>query len=327
METPKKVHWASKKKKVEKVASEGGDGILKGLQRMGCKVQLKSSVAIAVDCLFQLIFAQNQSSVNLPPEVNACHQLVAHNGLRILAEKIQHPSPLRKELLLLLEVVTLGSTDLSTASGFDETVSTVTHVLLQQGDSGEHYTLLLRIVTNLSNLKPVAFSEEAESIAHHFKNVLLYTEDAEKLTFVLCCAVNLCKYDLYAGACRFAKYLCAQEVLSTLCTKMYHFYNSDDINLIVLSGYCALFLGTVSLFSEKEFDLRIQVITALAKVTKDTEMGTKVAHQPMKLIVAILQEFILFQSTSGTLTKSSLVEMSDLIDRIVKQNKISIDSE
>jgi hypothetical protein len=48
-------------------------------------------------------------------------------------------------------------------------------------------------------------------------------------------------------------------------------------------------------------------------------------HRPMALIVAIMQEFVLFQSSAGILTKQVLLNMHDIIQRLISANCITVE--
>src|SRR5262249_54042444 len=85
----------------------------------------------------------------------------------------------------------------------------------------------------------------------------------------------------------------------------------DEVASNVLGGYLAVWIGTLSLVGTSA---RIQVITELS------QMKGAVRERPMKMVVAVLQELVLFKSSSGLLTKSALLSLHRLIDRLMESN-------
>ncbi|CCW67142.1 unnamed protein product [Phytomonas sp. Hart1] len=105
-------------------------------------------------------------------------------------------------------------------------------------------------------------------------------------------------------------------------------YYSESTADTVLSGYYAIFLAflfCVELEKAEETNtLRANVIAALTRAFQDAALGKKYAHNPMRVIVAIIQEFIIFQSKSNTLTRDTLLELKSLLDVLIEMNGITV---
>ncbi|CAM38734.2 conserved hypothetical protein [Leishmania braziliensis MHOM/BR/75/M2904] len=196
---------------------------------------------------------------------------------------------------------------------------------------------VLKVLTNITNILPHALhaTGTATTFAHFalqtFSHAQALCTPDETEIFVLCCAINVIKYESKEMECSKAELastlVASRDTLVSLATAMMESHRCNNTEQLVRSGYYALLLGALSLVSATEegsSTLRVPVMTAVAGVLGDTSIGLTIAHQPMRIVVAIIQEFLLFQSSAGTLTKETLKEMKALVDRILNSNQIDI---
>ncbi|KPI88256.1 hypothetical protein ABL78_2680 [Leptomonas seymouri] len=196
---------------------------------------------------------------------------------------------------------------------------------------------VLKVLTNITNLLPSAFSETntVEAFMEFMRCVLvppsLDGDVEEQETFVLCCAINVVKYEAKEGAAvqpAFSRaFMACSDVLPAVARSMATRYHCSDAEQLVLSGYAALLLAGLSLVDLADTEmscLRVPVMTAVAAALRGTRIGTFTDRQPMRAVAAIIQEFLLFQSAAGTLTKEALFEMDCLVRRVRQHNHIAV---
>jgi hypothetical protein len=64
---------------------------------------------------------------------------------------------------------------------------------------------------------------------------------------------------------------------------------------------------------------------SVARQRSDASKVRQLRAKPMMLVVAILQEFVLFQSCAGILTKDVLLSMHDVVEKLITQNHIVVE--
>lgn len=133
-----------------------------------------------------------------------------------------------------------------------------------------------------------------------------------------------------------------------LVQKLFFFYTYPESNeYLVIAGYYAILVCMLSLLTYCGESLRIPTISALArcyeKVMRRTDLNNgngvkkeaagvalssfsleQSLEQPMRIAIAVVQEFLLFQSETGTLCQSTLIEVTEILDRVMVANKISV---
>lgn len=124
--------------------------------------------------------------------------------------------------------------------------------------------------------------------------------------------------------------------------KLFFFYTSGKSNeYAVVAGYYAILTCILSLLQYCGTSLRVPVITALRhhfmqrmNVDEQEEKeGEKEAissnlvestEQPMRIAISLVQEFLVFQSNTGTLCQNAFIEITDILERVMTINKISV---
>lgn len=89
----------------------------------------------------------------------------------------------------------------------------------------------------------------------------------------------------------------------------------------VVAAYAALLLGLLSVHHEAS---RVAVMTALAHHWHADRAFQFSSDQPLRVVAAVLQEFILFQSSSGVLTAEMLVVLHSVVGRLVLENGLVV---
>lgn len=197
------------------------------------------------------------------------------------------------------------------------------------------YTTPMTIST-VSNAGDAAFSSSVCDSAAPFAFEAI-AEVIDEVCELVCLAINMCcrgTHDIFrwallnarsihpavgrtadkaadAGTSPFAEW-CAGW-LQTL-------YNVDEeVSANVLGGYVALLLAMLSLGDEAA---RVRVVAALA--TNAAPSVRPVASKPLTWVVAVLQEFVLFQSAAQILTREMVVAMHAVIDGVISENGIVV---
>ena len=93
----------------------------------------------------------------------------------------------------------------------------------------------------------------------------------------------------------------------------------EDISMSVTAGYLAVMLGMMSL---QDPDARIVIVTALLNGAPNSVQSVR--HKPMLWVIAVLQEFIMFQSTAQILTKNTVVTLTYVVDTLMEENGITV---
>ncbi|KAK7197110.1 hypothetical protein NESM_000656100 [Novymonas esmeraldas] len=295
-----------------------------------------SCAALALRSLLTLLFAYNGSHLHASaPQGHSVPLLFARTGgLERVAELLCR-SDTRESALSLLEVLT--ATDALSLEG--ARLPPLVPALVALLSAGATCVPALKVLTNITNIVPDAlaaggaiapFAEFAlQSLSHAAGSGAV--DEGE--VFVLCCAINVVKYEsresgAAAAAAGLASALLASDTtLASLARTMVESYGGTSTEQLVRSGYYALLLGALSLVAVATADghmtMRVPVMTAVARASGDTSMGRRARHQPMRIVLAIAQEFLLFQSSAGTLTKAALADAQALLDRILRCNGIT----
>lgn len=301
----------------------------------------------ALGVLLDLVLRQNQLGGEFAEGTCVARLFGGLGGFRALSAVLAAAvtEALLHETLAFLEVAT-GSHRV----GQDVSLRDVSHVLVPMLTSGDlargsrARLAVLRVLTNITGISPGLVGRlDLVALGHTIREVLSEPgqshargEAAEEATFALCCAVNIVKWEIEGGTDDFTESLdldgCAvyeprPDVLGCAARAMLVCYHSGDTADTVLAGYYALFLGVASLASSCARDdgsFRVPVITAVAEATRGMSIGRSSAAVPMKVVVAILQEFLLFQSASGTLTREGMLDMNNILASLVGANKIEI---
>lgn len=133
------------------------------------------------------------------------------------------------------------------------------------------------------------------------------------------------------------------SVLDVLVEKLFYFYTHiNAVEYVVIGGYYALLTCILSLLQYAGESLRIPVMTALVhhyktfihshsiqntfneKKASTPSMSLKSLEQPMTIAVVIVQEFLDFQSRTGTLCENAFIEITEILDCVIAANKILV---
>lgn len=261
--------------------------------------------------------------------------------LACLGPSPQPSSTLQTRLLQLLEVATcspdLADAARSPAATFEPLLR---HVLAVVWGATETLRAVFnptaaRVAINITSLFPALVPRDPSTcavIASSFASLLAQDAsppvqqqqqqqqqaashaDTDSLTLAACLLVNL----LLRGENDTLRWelLEAPALLDALVGRVAALRRADDVESNVKAGYLALVVASLSLHDD---EARVAVVTSLSR------LEGAVRERPMKLIAAILQEFILFQSAAGVLTQGALLSMHSLANLVIGQN--SIDSQ
>lgn len=334
-------------------------------------VTISENCSVALQVLMDLLMRQNQSDSSRLDRLET--SILEADGLEVLAQLVTHAASLGEVTVLshqvfsLLEVITVGPSVKMYTTQLSHCVDTVSALLPikenpmvtaevqlppakqeQERCSVSQRPILrtvddelrvLRVLTNLTALDPYPGSEEAtKRIGLYVRSVLLHPlppeEDAERLTFVLCCAINAAKLECFYRQVPgkhtntpFVSSLLPKDmesacVLKAMMRHLFLCYRSHTTEYLVIAGYYALLIGILSLVKYENKDLRVSIITVIAQTEKkDVAEST---DQPMAIIVAIIQEFLLFQSNASALCETAFIEINEIVDHILIANKISL---
>ncbi|AAZ10640.1 uncharacterized protein TEOVI_000633300 [Trypanosoma equiperdum] len=293
-----------------------------------------TATSLALKALLHIIFRYNQAT-SFPGEANPCLVFAELGGFEVVTPMLNDADC--KDVLHLLEVVTLCERLCpSYDAALQELVILLIRLVAREDTKCENdvLTIALRVLVNGTSLVPHALRdsnrrrERSQLAEFSTKRLMSDNTPLNVAAFILCSAVNIVKWEVASRCDEFARCLVnCPDFLSRIAELTLQCYNAEETERNVVSGYYALLLAVLSLIDTPKVQLRVPVITAVAQATKGTETGKAVESKPMKLIVAILQEFLLFQSTAGSLTKSGLVSMSTIIESVVKCNGIEISSD
>ncbi|ESL08952.1 hypothetical protein TRSC58_03335 [Trypanosoma rangeli SC58] len=296
-----------------------------------------SSTALALHVLLEIVFRQNKG-VSLPSAPSACLLFVELGGFKTVSALFETEEC--ADALHLLEAVTLcealrgaHASELRIAAAALVRFTTETEAR-GGGDAArlEEKNAALRVLTNVTGLVPSVLSESPQqnrALAFVAANTLTNAEAMpDTLTFTLCLTTNIVKWEARENGDEFTSFLVEDAAfLTRIAVLAFRAYHAEGTEKHVLAGYYALLLAVLSLCASPKLQLRVPVMTAVAHATRGTAALKKVEAKPMTLIVAILQEFLLFQSLAGSLTRDSLVSMSGIIDSVVSCNGIEVSSD
>jgi hypothetical protein len=298
-----------------------------------------STALLALQALLTLVFEYNRSLLRATPWSGfSVPLLFVHAGGLERVGELLNDDCTRDTALALLEVLTASDVlhrDL-------ERLRTIVPTLMSHLNDTSHTTQVsvLKVLTNATHLLPCALHDNdcVGSFVEFMRKVVLLHPAAgassdvdERETFALCCAINVVKYEAEKGLAvspTFTRaFMACDNLLSALASSMTRRYHCNEAEQLVLSGYAALLLAALSLVDLADMEtpsLRVRVITAVASASRGTRIGKLTDTQPMRMVAAIIQEFLLFQSASGTLTKEAFVEMDSLVGRIQHHNHIAV---
>ncbi|KAG5494157.1 hypothetical protein JKF63_01992 [Porcisia hertigi] len=294
----------------------------------------KSSASLALWSLLTLMFAYNSHPhVAAQRHVSVPLLFAQAGGLEQLSQLLICRNT-QERALALLEVLTATEE----LRGQSHRLLALVSALVAQLDVSRVQVPVLKVLTNITNILPHAFTSTGTATAFaQFALLSLLRPQApctpdETEIFALCCAINVVKYESKATGSSDAHlssaFAASQSTLVSFAESMMESHRCNSTEQLVRSGYYALLLGALSLVPVAEEEgrttLRVPVMTAVARASGGTSADRKATRQPMRLVVAIIQEFLLFQSSAGTLTKETLLEMSALVDRIVISNHIDV---
>ncbi|AYU82775.1 hypothetical protein LdCL_340050200 [Leishmania donovani] len=343
-------HWSARRKQkgtAQQPPSGNSCGVADGLESQVAKLcggvaessgsyEDKSCASLALRSLLTIMFAYNTS-----PHIAASRHLSVPllfanaGGLQQLG-KLLSSREMQEHALALLEVLT-ATEELSLQN--DGLLELVPALVAQLRTSAVEVPVL-KVLTNITNILPHALSATGTvkpftqfALETLSRSRALSTPDETEI-FALCCAINVVKYESKekeSPEAELASALVAsQDTLMSLACVMMESYRCSSTEQLVRSGYYALLLGALSLVPVAEEEgsttLRVPVMTAVARVSDGHSVGLTAGHQPMRIVVAIIQEFLLFQSSAGTLTKEAVLEMKALVDRILSINHIDVAS-
>lgn len=330
------VHWSVRgggsAKRKAKVSVDGLQEVAVAVDRL-CGPPTShqcTTIALALSMLLQLVFLGNQSAVGGKVVGSVALCFAKSGGLAVLAEMVRDRK-LLNEVIPFLEVLTVSEGLAEERSGLEALFVELIDLLRPSVAGEEQQGAVLRLATNITGLDPAllaAFPDREAVLSAFITTVLLDGRaDPDTVTFALCCAVNLIKWEATTGRWQFSSAFAHREkLLFDVAASMVTAHASNDVERTVLAGYYALFLGALSMVCLDGESLRIPVITAIAAAAAhgSPRVASRVAERPMTIVVAIIQEFILFQSSTGTLTKENLLEMSEMVNDLVTTNSIEV---
>ncbi|GET92496.1 hypothetical protein, conserved [Leishmania tarentolae] len=297
----------------------------------------KSCASLALRSLLTIMFVYN-SNLHVVAQTHLSVPLLfaKAGGLEKLG-KLMACRDTQEHALALLEVLTATEELSAQNTG----LLALLPVLVAQLSTDTVGVPVLKVLTNITNILPNALSATGTVTAFtHFALQTLSRSRGvsicdETEIFVLCCVINVVKYESKVTECPKAELASAlvasNETLMSLAAAMMESYECNNTEKLVRSGYYALLLGALSLVPVPEEEgsatLRVPVMTAVARLSGGYSAELPTGCQPMRIVVAIIQEFLFFQSSAGTLTKEALQEMKALVDRIVSSNHIQVASE
>ena len=109
-----------------------------------------------------------------------------------------------------------------------------------------------------------------------------------------------------------------RDFLDALVADVDTLHRATDVSRNVLAGYTAIVLALLSL---SDTNARLAVVGAISRRIREARRDT--AKAPLRWVVAILQEFLLFQSSAGILTRDMLVLLEQLTAALKKENGIT----
>eukprot|EP00796_Vickermania_ingenoplastis_P004427 gene4427-3226_t len=256
--------------------------------------------ALAVWCLKKLLTCENEVSSWRLGSMHAA--VVDAQGINILSRLVNHSyasHEFQRNVLQLLELLTAFPSVSVHPSDLSLCVQEVTDALQQNADSFSAETSCLH------------------KLGTYFRGILVSPKEGDQdlPPFVLCCTINILKRECCKQAgtpftASLLKNVNEEKIFSSLMRNLFCFYNSTATEDVVLAGYYAIIVGMLSLIEIDGEELRIPVITAISKC--NAECVQQSLNQPMSVIVAVIQEFLLFQSRASTLCSTAFIEKTKL---------------
>ncbi|KEG15459.1 hypothetical protein DQ04_00071270 [Trypanosoma grayi] len=337
------LHWSQRVRQAKVVAKasprEPNTTDLKAVVGQLCGTETDvSGASLALRALLDIVFRQNRNTA-LHADTSVCLMFAELDGFDIVAAFLTGEEC--SDALHLLEAVTLceGLRTLH-ALKLERTAACLVRFLTgkdgkqRMEDEAWHNTMnaALRVLTNVTGLVPSVLCEllqEGRALAELAAEVLTDADaPPDTLAFTLCLVTNIVKWEARERIDAFTSCLVEDpSFLPRVASLTFRAYHAEDTEKNVVAGYYALLLAVLSLCASPALQLRVPVMTAVAHATKGTVAGKMVEAKPMTLIVALLQEFVLFQGSAGSLTKESLVSMSSIIDSVVLHNDIEVVSD
>ncbi|RNF26561.1 uncharacterized protein Tco025E_01164 [Trypanosoma conorhini] len=334
------LHWSQRARPAAVVpARPSGLAELKAGVNALCEEEEEgtSSAALALRVLLEVVFRQNRG-VSHPSVPSVCLVFAEFGGFKTVSALLGAEEC--ADALHLLEAVTLcEGLRGAYASELRMTAASLVRLITEAetrggvGEArGEEKNAALRVLTNVTGLVPSVLSgspQQSRALALVAADTLTDAEAIpDTLAFTLCLTTNIVKWEAREHADEFTGFLVEDaSFLTRVAGLAFRAYHAEGTERHVLAGYYALLLAVLSLCATPRLQLRVPVMTAVAHATRGTAALKKVATKPMTLIVAVLQEFLLFQSSAGALTRDSLVSMSGIIDSVVRCNGIDVSSD
>ncbi|KAH9577546.1 hypothetical protein LSM04_008053 [Trypanosoma melophagium] len=333
--TSQSTHWSQRVKRVPTVAVSQRQDLTELTEvvntLLGQKEDNTSMASMSLRALLDITFRQN-NNLAIFADSSICLIFAELNGFDVVSALLCKNEC--EDALHLLEVVTLCEGLRSTHSLALQKTALHLGRLITREDDDNHPKInaALRVLTNVTGLVPSVLSgqeKECRALANKAAKTLLDDEVMpDTLAFTLCFTTNIVKWEARQGYMDFTSSLVDSPLfLTRIASLTFRAYHAEDTEKNVLAGYYALLLAVLSLNAAPSLELRISVMTAVAEATKGTDAGKKFESKPMTLIVAILQEFLFFQSSAGSLTKDSLLSMNNIIESVVKRNNIEVTSD
>ena len=235
----------------------------------------------------------------------------------------------RVKVLQLLDVVTCSSSELarepSADKCFESVLGTVLpFVLNRAGGATEEFVTALRVAINITSLFPSTAAARPDSVAQVVQPLLSLLKESADLdsavaechVYCLCLVVNMLQRGKNVHLCDTVTL--DEKFLRFAAAEMRRLHKSDDAESNVTAGYYATLLGMLSTASQES---RVRVKHALQAARGEShESQNGWSENPLKFVLAVLQEFVLFQSSAGILTREALVGMHQLLQSLMNAN-------
>ncbi|RNF23672.1 hypothetical protein TcG_01311 [Trypanosoma cruzi] len=296
-----------------------------------------SHASLALRVLLEIVFRQNRNASH-PSDPNFFIVFAELGGFKIVSALLETEEC--ADALHLLEAVTLCeglrgvyASELRITTAFLVRLITENEKqICKVAPRCDEKNAALRVLTNVTGLVPSVLSgspQLSRALAIVAAKTLTDAEAvSDTLAFTLCFTTNIVKWEASQKCDEFTSVLVeSPSFLTRVACLAFSAYHAEDMEKNVLAGYYALLLAVLSLCESPKTQLRVPVMTAVAHATRGTAALKKVEDKPMTLIVAILQEFLLFQGSAGSLTRDSLVSMTGIIDSVAECNGIEVSSE
>eukprot|EP00667_Euglena_gracilis_P005393 EG_transcript_5432 len=142
------------------------------------------------------------------------------------------------------------------------------------------------------------------------------TSDVDVLTCGLCLLVNVTEWDGIARTLAGA----APGLVPFVAAEFRRRLAPGTTGGNIVAAYCALLLGCLTI------DHPANLSAVIAALQPGAASGRRPAAHPMVPVVAVLQEFVLFQSRAEVLTQSALQGLHHVITAVVEANALPVAS-